>query len=444
MKVVVENEPKSKPKPILPLEDVEEDDIPKDRTRSYTLRSNPADATSPTFKLTTYVFQGTESVRQALKWRKTLQQVLSGLNLAGDNEESVDIIRTLLASSALTTFNVQLRSAASTQQGVDATAAGRRVPEVAGDPDRTAANRLAAVQAVMAQPLTDHCNRNVIKVALDSLIEMTCPPKALQKVKRYIRRDLRKPAHLKIREFNVRLHHILTEEIPNLPPFALRQGIEDDEVKDIICHAIPKSWVREMDRQGKDPDHMTTAAIITFLEGVEEAEDFEPDKKGKDNNKNSKGKGQKSSNKSNNSNNNSKGGCLIHGPNAKHTTNECRDAAKRLKTDNNNKGDGKKSYGNKSWSRKSEEAKKETLSYLKKETMKEVNSFAKTAVKHAVKKAMKEVNTFNRKRSNNDSSDDEGEMHSMEKQMFNMDINKRNPKSKSRQVRMNSDDDISV
>ena len=62
MKVVVENETETKKKPILPLEDDEEglEKIPKDRLRTmFTLRSNPAEATSPTYKfLTTFVFDG--------------------------------------------------------------------------------------------------------------------------------------------------------------------------------------------------------------------------------------------------------------------------------------------------------------------------------------------------------------------------------------------------
>jgi hypothetical protein len=54
---------------------------------------------------------------------------------------------------------------------------------------------------------------------------------------------------MKIRIFVNHLHQINLDEIPQLPPFAPDQELSNDELLDIILYGIPKSWVKEMDRQ---------------------------------------------------------------------------------------------------------------------------------------------------------------------------------------------------
>ena len=43
------------------------------------------------------------------------------------------------------------------------------------------------------------------------------------------------------------------EEFPRLPPFDPNQYLHDDEILDIVLFGTPKSWEREMDKQGFDP-----------------------------------------------------------------------------------------------------------------------------------------------------------------------------------------------
>ena len=66
---------------------------------------------------------------------------------------------------------------------------------------------------------------------------------------------------------------INTEEIPFIPPAAANQELSNDELIDILLFGTPKSWQREMDRQGFDPLDNTIQAVVAFMERIEESED---------------------------------------------------------------------------------------------------------------------------------------------------------------------------
>ena len=128
---------------------------------------------------------------------------------------------------------------------------------------------------------------------------------------------------------------------PNLPPFGPNQGLGRDELLDIILYGTPKSWQKEMERQGFDPLEKMTNEVIEFMEQIEETEDFESDPKPKQNDSVKKNKSKNNEQKS------QKEGhcCLFHGQNNTHSTNDCikmKEQAKRLRTDgagNSNKKD---------------------------------------------------------------------------------------------------------
>jgi hypothetical protein len=80
---------------------------------------------------------------------------------------------------------------------------------------------------------------------------------------------------MKVRTYYQHLLRMNQEELPQLPPFAADQGLSPDELMDIILFGTPKSWSREMDRQGFDPLNMTIVQVVDFLEQIETAEDFE-------------------------------------------------------------------------------------------------------------------------------------------------------------------------
>ena len=71
MKVVMskaEGQHAAKSKPILPLVPEMEDEIPKDDLLSFSLRTDPTDVDSQTYKKTIRLLRGGESVRETIKW----------------------------------------------------------------------------------------------------------------------------------------------------------------------------------------------------------------------------------------------------------------------------------------------------------------------------------------------------------------------------------------
>ena len=113
-------------------------------------------------------------------------------------------------------------------------------------------------------------------MGLDGVIKSMTPAKALQRVKRYLRRECRKPNEMKMRVYTQHIKRINTDDIPRLPPFDPDQGLSDDEILDIVLYGTPRTWTREMDRQGSEPFLRGLEETIKFMENLETAEEFEP------------------------------------------------------------------------------------------------------------------------------------------------------------------------
>jgi len=170
--------------------------------------------------------------------------------------------------------------------------------------------------------------------------------------------------------------HILrinSQEIPRLPPhFNATQMLSDDEIVDILLFGAPKSWQREMDRQGMDPLASAPHEVVTFMERIKMSEDFDNDKKIT---KVAPSKGKKKSgyNKGNSDANGSKH-CVLQGNNNTHDTSACKTLmaqAKKLKGNNGTDKKGK-SGGDQSWKNKAKDKtkdlKKELAALIKKAT----------------------------------------------------------------------------
>ena len=54
------------------------------------------------------------------------------------------------------------------------------------------------------------------------------------------------------------------------------QSITIDELIDILLFVTPKSWQKEMSCQGFDPMIHDLNSIVSFMEHIEETEEFEP------------------------------------------------------------------------------------------------------------------------------------------------------------------------
>jgi len=207
-----------------------------------------------------------------------------------------------------------------------------------GTEDDRITGELAALRArTKEQHLADANTGHVIVTkAVNTLLTTLMPNKILQRVKRQLRHQARKPLDMKVKTCLLHVNRINHEEIPELPPnYNTAQSLGPDEVSDILLHRTPKSWQREMDRQGFDPMAKTAQEIVQFMENIEMSKDFDGDNKKKI--AQAAGETKKANSKKATKKNNITSGqkfCLLHGNNNTRTTDECdtlKAQAKKLK-----------------------------------------------------------------------------------------------------------------
>jgi hypothetical protein len=184
--------------------------------------------------------------------------------------------------------------------------------------------------------------------------------------------------------------------------------LSNGKLLDIILFGIPKSWVKEMDKQDFDPFLWEDIqAVIQFCECTESAEDTDHTQKSGLTSQNSHKKTRFSNNKGKPSKGNGKW-CEYHETNT-HNTNKC-SVLKKMKEDGRNNSSHKKPFNkNKTWTRKSNNAKK-----LSK---KELNTLVKKASEKAVKKATKELNAMAKRKRSNDNDNSTSSLHMLENKM---------------------------
>ena len=396
MKVAVpKNDGTSKKKPLLPLVPDPEDELNASNSVSYLLKVKPTDVDSPTFKKYIRVLTGNESVRTVLTWSEDHSQVVRGLDLT-DAADVYALTTGVLTGSSKTiyTAHVETSCANAKNAAIDAAVGNAKAAERAKDP---------------MVFLTDR----MVREAKRELIKGVVPNKIVAMVKRYLRRDARKPADMKVRQYYQHLLRVNNDELIQLPPFRPDQNMGEDELIDILLFGTPKSWTREMDRQGFDPINKALGEVVDFMERIEQAEDF--DGQTIDHSQ----KNQSSSNGKKKVKTSSKGKyCLLHGPNT-HPTDECKVLkAKANDLKDNNSSSSNKKKGKNSWTKKADEAtskdKKDLAAFIKKAVaqgvQKELNSLDKK------RKSEHDLNAFDLKEFNykmgdlkvsDDSSDDE-------------------------------------
>ena len=387
-----ENYGKKPNKVILPLVPDKVEEIPSGQMITHTLRSNPTDEDSPKYKIAVRILQGDESCREILNWRKDVEKILAGLNVT-THTPAIPIIETLMGDTPRALFN----------SGVLAAKRKNFEDRVMAEADEDDAN------AIHAQGMdhADNLTFDQITEGLKNVVRLLLPRRVLAKAKRHLRRECRKPSSMLVGTYYQHLTRMNGKELPRLPPFGANQSFSDEEILDIILFGTPKSWQREMEKQGFDPMDQPVTDVVDFMERLETTEDFDADKDTKSVAK--KGNG-KSGKKSANSKGKQNLYCMFHGENNSHKTEDCyqlQKEAKRLKKENNGND---KSYGkskNKTWSRKAEEAKSASKNDLA--------VFIRKEVKKGVKKDLK---AMSKKRKSED-SDSDGEIHMFDLKDFN-------------------------
>ena len=364
----------------LPLaEDVELYKLDKTNSVTWELSTRPGTANAATYKYQVRILQGDEEPRQMVRWRQDVAKVVAGLN-----------VNTVATVQPVHEACMRVGPLASYHAGIQAFAAIRynTALEAALAEDQRNGNNLAAT-IVRGHGVDHYIDVGCLVSAIGLTIQDLLPRKILAKVKRNMRRDMRKPKDMKVRNYYQNLMRMNTEELPNLPPFHANQSITNDKMTDIILFGTPKSWQNEMDRQGFNPMDKALHEVVDFMENIETVE--EPEKPKSNPNKDSKKKNSSSSNNKKKPTH----FCTEHGPNYTHDTKDCKVLANKHSGGSNEK----KPYRNKTWTRKADEA----TGFTKKE----VAALIQKEVKKHVKSSKKDLNAASKKRAADDISSDE-------------------------------------
>ena len=144
------------------------------------------------------------------------------------------------------------------------------------DPDTTSQAHIDIMGEELNNP--DNLTRIVVQMILNSIIEVMVPRHALQKVKRYLRREYRKPASMRVRDYFQRLVFINQQELPRLPPFGNDQCFTQSDMIDILLFATPKIWQKD-GSNGIRPSYQHGHRATCFHGNCEAMESYEKDDK---------------------------------------------------------------------------------------------------------------------------------------------------------------------
>ena len=360
MKIVASKDFGHNKAPLLPLEIEKEVTAKKEDLTSVYLQTEPGNTDAPTVKVTFPILDGSkESPREIIVWRATMAKCIIGLN--ADNGLKMDrLIKQFCKGLALSTYKSALAHQIAVVKAGDIAVARSRVPADDTHVDHAARTaELATAENKSANTyLQEPRGSQWVQEAANAILTQLLPHKILQRVKRYLRREARKPADMKVKTYYMNIQRINDEEIPRLPPnFNEAQKIQPDELIDILLFGTPKSWQREMDRQGFDPLTHTTQQVIDFMERIEMTEDFDGDKKVQHVTK--KGNNNNNNKRKNDTSSDADGSkyCMMHGKNNTHDTSDCKSLkaqVKKLKGNESNNFQKKGKNKNKTWKKKSD------------------------------------------------------------------------------------------
>ena len=167
--------------------------------------------------MTVRVLKGGEQVRTMIIWYQDANKVITGLNVT-DYAGAVNLVTTMMTATPLSVFKNNLISQrdARFQQRLD---------------DEMDPTQKAAIRA-QGNEHADNLQFEHIDHALKHVLTTLMPRKVLARVKRHLRRNCRKPNHMKIREYVQHLSRVNNDEIPLLPPFGRNQNLNADEILD--------------------------------------------------------------------------------------------------------------------------------------------------------------------------------------------------------------------
>ena len=373
----------------------------KDDLTSIEISTQPGVAGAAKVKVGIKILEGLEETpRELIAWHKSVERTFVGLSCTTGTQQ-IAALPQFTQGFAWTTLEVKCHKATEVTRACEIKA---KEVELEAD-DGTEADRInneitAICARTEAQYLADvNTGHVIVTKVINALLTTLMPNKILQRVKRYLRHEARKPLDMKVKTYLLHINRINHEEIPELPPnYDTAQSLGSDEISDILLYGTPKSWQREMDCQGFDPMAKTTQEIVQFMENIDMSEDFDGDVKKKIGEA-KKGNSKKAMKKNNNTS--GQKFCLLHGNNNTHTTDECnmlKAQAKKLKGDTGrNVGKVKGKGKNKTWTNKSKDKTDKSKGKL--------TAFVKKAVKDGLKQELKSIDKKHKSNSDDSSMD---------------------------------------
>jgi len=408
--------------PPLTLESDDEDEGAIDATETgvFKLHSDPADANSPKYTFTMAYANGKQSLRFHLKWWQQCKKVIVGMRIT-TGPAMYGMVERMCSGQVWTDF---AKAVQQQQEAARADLAQRnwnQFPRLANETeDQWNDRRQLAYENDMNAALPP-CTVVMIDEGFKYVIKQVSPYQTLEKQKRFMRRKMRKPAGMTVRQYVTCLHRINNEELPLLYPHNPNQRLPIDELVDIVWYGIPKSWTKEMDKQNFDPfRNHDLEGLVDFCERMEACEDGGPtDPKHTNKKKDTK------KSKTSTSGNKAKEGdkwCEYH-ESSTHSTAECA-VMKALKAKKGVKPNGDKKdnkTNKKDWKKKSDDAKTFTKKELNNLVKKASDKAASKAVTKTVNKT-KDTRKSNAKRKAQDSDDDSaGSLNMLEQEMQEVD-----------------------
>ncbi len=109
-----------------------------------------------------------------------------------------------------------------------------------------------------------------LKEAIDALKKLVFPHQALQTQKRYMKKDLKKPFSMDVREFFNRVN-TLNRYLHEFPGADADSHFNEEDMQEILVYAMPAMWRSRMDEVGFDPfaDDVTQADLLAKVEALE-------------------------------------------------------------------------------------------------------------------------------------------------------------------------------
>ena len=145
-----------------------------------------------------------------------------------------------------------------------------------------------------------------------------------------MRRNMRKPSHMTIREYATRINK-LNAYLEKFPPNKKNQRLDDDEVLDLLEFRVPCSWQNQMTLQGFDPQADPSKKVIDFVKFCERIENSTQEINNNKNNQQQNGSNKQNGDKKRKLKNNfgEIPTCILHGEG--HSTEECKTIQKWAK-----------------------------------------------------------------------------------------------------------------